>query len=343
MYKLSFEKCVCFIFLVVLAFLSCSGFRIDRLATMNDINKRNSFTSTSLSSNSNDFLNRLFASSNIYNNNNNSNFTSNLSRYKRNNIPPYDSFQNNTPYQYSPPQTRRHIRRRQGRNRHLRKSRRLSTEAAQASQIEPHPTGRIETIVIPPKDEIINHRFALPQIPSPSEPTAASVSRSQRSPDKNKPHNQQLQQQQRNRAYHCQRQDVARKAYLANTVVLAKAESMSTNRVHNYSVTFRILERYKTPLPIDDTLRLTFSSDTKDMNCEIEGHGRPHDLVKAQIQQSKEYFLFLNSHGMHNYSVVGMPVLKKKRNKKNKDLEDIKRVTNKNFGKYALFYCYLVS
>lgn len=142
---------------------------------------------------------------------------------------------------------------------------------------------------------------------------------------------------QRHRAYHCQRQEVARKAYLANTVVRAKAESMSSNRVHNYSVTFRILERYKVSrFPIDDTLRLAFSSDTKDMNCEFEGRGRPHDLVKAQIQQSKEYYLFLDSRGMHNYSVVGMPVLKKKRNKRNRDLEDIRRVTSKNFGKRCL-------
>ncbi|XP_049821789.1 protein vein isoform X2 [Aethina tumida] len=41
MYKISYEKCVCFIFLVILAVLSCSGFRIDNLA-MTDITKRNS-------------------------------------------------------------------------------------------------------------------------------------------------------------------------------------------------------------------------------------------------------------------------------------------------------------
>ncbi|CAH0556987.1 unnamed protein product [Brassicogethes aeneus] len=41
MYKISYEKCVCFIFLVILAVLSCSGFRIDNLA-MTDISKRNS-------------------------------------------------------------------------------------------------------------------------------------------------------------------------------------------------------------------------------------------------------------------------------------------------------------
>lgn len=46
MYRISYEKCVCFIFLVILAVLSCSGFRIDNLA-MTDISKRNFHTSSS--------------------------------------------------------------------------------------------------------------------------------------------------------------------------------------------------------------------------------------------------------------------------------------------------------
>ncbi|KAF5303022.1 hypothetical protein FQR65_LT08351 [Abscondita terminalis] len=271
------------------SFLSCSGFHIDKLATMTDINKRNSFTSTRLSSSN--FFNRLLANNNI------SSVPSPIRYYNT----LYDN-PNQSPDYTSVRKTR-----------HLRGRYRKNSSKAQASPSEPRvPTGRIDTYVFPPIDEEI-----------------LTMSRYQRSPEKNKP-------QQRNKPYHCQRQDVARKAYLANTVVRAKAESMSSNRVHNYSVTFRILERFKfTPLPIDDTLRLTFSSDTKDMNCEIEGPGRPHDLVKAQIQQSKEYYLFLNSHGMHNYTVVGMPVLRKKRNnnKKNRDLEQIRRVTNKNFGK----------
>lgn len=269
---------------------------------MTDINKRNSFTSTRLSSNN--FFNRLLATSNININNNFSLVPLSVRSYKKDIFSPYDN-QNQTTNHTSIRQTR-----------HLRGRYRKNSSKAQASPSEPRvPTGRIDTYVFQPIDD-----------------ENLAMSRSQRSPDKNKP--QQQLNHQRNKPYHCQRQDVARKAYLANTVVRAKAESMSSNRVHNYSVTFRILERYKlTHLPIDDTLRLTFSSDTKDMNCEIEGHGRPHDLVKAQIQQSKEYYLFLDSHGMHNYTVVGMPVLRKKRNnnKKNRDLEQIKRVTNKSF------------
>lgn len=48
MYKLAYEKCICFIFLVILAILSCSGFRIDNLA-MTDISKKNFHTSNSFS------------------------------------------------------------------------------------------------------------------------------------------------------------------------------------------------------------------------------------------------------------------------------------------------------
>ncbi|KAF5281554.1 hypothetical protein FQA39_LY05089 [Lamprigera yunnana] len=266
---------------------------------MADINKINSFTSTRLSSSN--FFNRIIAKNNF------SSLPTSI-RYKRG----YLSSSHESPnflsgnINNSPVRQTRHLRGRSNKNKKF-------SSKAQASPSETRvPTGRIDTYVFQPIDD-----------------ENSAISRSQRSPDKNK-----SQQQQRNKAYHCQRQDVARKAYLANTVVRAKAESMSSNRVHNYSVTFRILERYKlTHLPIDDTLRLTFSSDTKDMNCEIEGRGRPYDLVKAQIQQSKEYYLFLNSHGMHNYTVVGMPVLKKKRNnnKKNRDLEQIRRVVNKNF------------
>lgn len=177
---------------------------------------------------------------------------------------------------------------------------------------------------------------------------SSTFPRLQRSSDKSKQLNlkQDQSRRRRRRGSHCQRQDVARKAYLANTVVRAKAESMSSNRVHNYSVTFRILERYKTPFPIiDDTLRLTFASESRDMNCEGEGRLRstptpasPKDqsLVRANILQKREYFLFLDTDGMHNYTVVGMPVLKRKRKRnqgRNKDLEDIRRVTNRNFGK----------
>lgn len=303
MCKISYEKCVCFILLVILAVLRCSGFRIDRLA-MSDITKRNStYTSNSLSSDPSDFLSRLF-------------FT-NSARYKREEPGPYETnkflltnFQR--PYR-------------------IRHSRRNKAQAAK------RPTGRIEVLIIPPSDKtesnaklstltpLASQRIA--QIP-PSDyhqmqPTASMVARSQRSSKRNR--------RQRKKPSNCQEQDVARKAYMANTVVLAKAESMSSNRVHNYSVSFRIIEVFKKTSWLDSTLRLTFLNETKRMNCESELNGRTHGLVKAQIQQSKEYFLFLNSTGRHRYSVLGMPVLKKK--KRVRDEVEINRVIRPGFGK----------
>lgn len=57
MSKISYEKCICFIFLVILVILSCSGFPIDNVA-MSDNSKKNFRTSSS--TRSDDFLNRIF-------------------------------------------------------------------------------------------------------------------------------------------------------------------------------------------------------------------------------------------------------------------------------------------
>ncbi|XP_017773971.1 PREDICTED: protein vein isoform X2 [Nicrophorus vespilloides] len=316
MYKLSYEKCVCFIFLVMVVILSCSGFRIDKLA-MTDISKRNSYTSsTSLNSHS-DFLSRLVQNSGF----------SDSAKHQR--TPETSSTKDR--YLAKKYFQRPH------RIRHTKKQ-----HKQQAALFEPAPTSRIDAIIIPPSVEfdttfqtntrsttrpMANEQFA--QIPPtdllrPESPTPAIIMRSQRSPNKHKNHHQQ-----RNAKLPCQEQDVARKAYLANTVVLAKAESMSSNRVRNYSVSFKIVKRFKsTQYAVDDNIRLTFLNETKRMNCESELEGRMH--VKAQIQQSKEYYLFLNSHGKHNYTVLGMPVLKRRR--KNKELDRIiQNIANKNF------------
>lgn len=290
-----YEKCVCFLLLVIVAFLSCSGFRIDSLA-MTDISKRNSHTSSSLS-NSQDFFDRLLAET------------------------PYNNNMDN-----------RYLTKRFSERRHRIRHSRLFRNQAPLS--ERRPMGRIDTYVIrPPLDRLAIPTVHLPQseqfaqIPpshTPLRPTAAIVTRSQRSSDQNT--------RQKKKQVSCQPQDTARKAYLANTVVLARAESKSSTRNHVYSVSFRILERLKnSSMPVEDHIRLTFSTDSKSMNCAKEELERSHGLVKAKIQPSKEYVLFLNAYEAHNYSVVGMPY--KRRNMK-KTLHDIKRVIDPKFGKF---------
>lgn len=64
-YKIfSTEKCVCFLILVILFILNCSGFRIDNLAMSDFSNKRNSFVQTSSpfssSSSTNSYSHRVF-------------------------------------------------------------------------------------------------------------------------------------------------------------------------------------------------------------------------------------------------------------------------------------------
>lgn len=295
-----YEKCVCFLLLVIVAFLSCSGFRIDSLA-MTDISKRNSHTSSSLSY-SQDFFDRLMAE---------------------------------TPYNMH----NRYLTKRSSERRHrIRHSRQFRNQAPLS---ERRPKGRIDTYVIrspldrlaiPKTSQQLPYQQQQQQPPTHQTPlrqtAAAVVQRSQRSSGQNR--------QQKKRQVSCQPQDAARKAYLANTVVLARAESKSSTRNHNYSVSFRILERLKnSSMPVEDHIRLTFSSDSRSMNCAKEELERSHGLVKAKIQPSKEYVLFLNTYEAHNYSVVGMPY--KKRNWK-KISQEIRRVVDPKFGKSAQFF-----
>lgn len=279
-----YEKCVCFLFLVIVAFLSCSGFRIDSLA-MTDISKRNSHTSSSLS-NSPDFFDRLLAET------------------------PYNNMDN------------RYLTKRFSERRHRIRHSRLFRNQAPPS--EGWLAAPLDRLTIPTSHLPQSEQFAqIPPSHTPLRPTAALVTRSQRSSDQNR--------QQKKKHIPCQPQDTARKAYLANTVVLARAESKSSTRNHVYSVSFRILERLKnSSMPVEDHIRLTFSSDSKSMNCAKEELERSHGLVKAKIQPSKEYILFLNAYEAHNYSVVGMPY--KKRNMR-KIMPEIKRVIDPKFGK----------
>lgn len=292
MYKLSYEKCVCFLFLVIVAILSCSGFRIDSLA-MTDISKRNShYTSSSLLK-SQDFFDRLFSET-----------------------------------RYSMETPRRHLAKRHSERRHrIRHSKQFTNQAPLRLDNYPFrpPHDRLAVPTAhPPTSE------PLAQIP-PSHrtlvPTAAVVTRSQRSSGHSR--------QQKKKQPSCQPQEIARKAYLANTIILVKAESMSSSRVHNYSVSFRVLERLKNAsTPVENHIRLTFSNDSsKSMNCAKEELERWHGLVKARIQSSKEYVLFLNAYEAHNYSVLGMPYKRIKRNWK-KVSSEIKRVIDPNFGKF---------
>lgn len=131
----------------------------------------------------------------------------------------------------------------------------------------------------------------------------------------------------------CQQQDVARKAYLANTVVVATPESFSKtdSRDGTINVSFLVLKQLKTSIPTTNNnnhIRLKFI-DAKGSNCVKEERDLSNGLVKAQIRNTTvKYFLFLNASEGHNYTVFGTPVRYKR-----KIENTILRVVKPNFGK----------
>jgi hypothetical protein len=95
----------------------------------------------------------------------------------------------------------------------------------------------------------------------------------------------------------CPEPDVSWKAYKADAIVRAKAESKSSNCRQNCTVQFRVLDWLKNRTSTDDRLlRLNFRSDKT--NCEYDNlTNRSQFPVRAKIDQSKEYILFLNTYG----------------------------------------------
>lgn len=377
MRRLSYEKCVCFVLLVIVAFLSCAGFRIDRSEMTDLFSRRNSHTSNSLEYRSKNslFLDKLIAISinsdiNTATTNIRQQHNYEVERQKRS----LSTFDEN----------------RYGRSRHrIRHSRKLQ-RLGQAALIESDrnssvPKAWIDVHVIETKnasetDRNLHHQHHRPppitlplvmttssattsdliaQIP-PSDlvlprPTHEIINRLQRSPFKRK-HRQKRKKKRANN--HCQKQDLARNAYVADTVMLARAESMSLNRTvnANYSVTFRIIEVFKSKEPRNsDTIRLTFIYSRKAQNCEPRHESR---LVKANIKKMKEYFLFLKSDGSYSYSVYRTPMLRKKENRKkgggkrdgdrrrngnnsnDAQIAIVRKVCNATFGKYKFLHNY---
>ncbi|XP_068903058.1 uncharacterized protein [Tenebrio molitor] len=239
MCRISYEKCVCFVFLVILAVLSCSGFRIDNIA-MTDISKKNSHTSDSLLR-SDELSERLFSAPS----------TSHRTRHHR-----------------------------QLRARGLAPTPHPNEHLAQIPSTEPHQ--------------------------SPTRSTRSSQKRQKKQ---------------------CPEPDVSWKAYKADAIVRAKAESKSSNCRQNCTVQFRVLDWLKNRTSTDDRLlRLNFRSDKT--NCEYDNlTNRSQFPVRAKIDQSKEYILFLNTYGPHNYAAVFVPELPK-----NKTIKIIKRVISPHFS-----------
>ncbi|XP_015605949.1 protein vein isoform X2 [Cephus cinctus] len=122
----------------------------------------------------------------------------------------------------------------------------------------------------------------------------------------------------------CPDVDVGNRAFLAPTVFEGKVRSMSSARKPdlNYSVTFEVKQVYKSqsgfqPLQKNDNVRLHFRNKTpgKSTLCSPEVvHSNQSGMVRANIEKGKVYLVFVNRVGPRNFTILGEPVSRSKKN-----------------------------
>nr|XP_003704616.2 PREDICTED: protein vein [Megachile rotundata] len=129
----------------------------------------------------------------------------------------------------------------------------------------------------------------------------------------------------------CPDVDVGNRAYLAPTVFEGKARSMTSVRKpgSNYSVTFEVKQVYKNqpgflPLKKNDSVRLHFrdkSAPGKSTVCGYDTDGKQQQqrdnqsgVVRANIKRGKVYLVFVNRVGPRNFTILGEPVIRSKKN-----------------------------
>ncbi|XP_011704151.1 PREDICTED: uncharacterized protein LOC105459657 [Wasmannia auropunctata] len=146
----------------------------------------------------------------------------------------------------------------------------------------------------------------------------------------------------------CPDVDVGNRAYLAPTVFRGKARSMSSRREEGviYAVTFLVKQIYKSqpgfqPLQKNDSVRLHFRYKMSGKSTVCNGHEagnkgnkqqqqqreNPSDVVRADIKKGKVYLVFVNRVGPRNFTILGEPVL---RNKKNEQV--VQAVVRPDYG-----------
>lgn len=164
----------------------------------------------------------------------------------------------------------------------------------------------------------------------------------------------------------CPDMDLSNRAYLAPTVFEGKARSMSSSRKpgSNYAVTFEVKQVYKSqsgfqPLKKNDSVRLHFrdkigknhsgkykicnnseiligGSDYVNVNNKFNNKFvtqstiNDYDVtkfVRADIKRGKVYIVFVNRVGPRNFTILGEPVI---RNKKNE--QTVQAVVRPDYG-----------
>lgn len=303
MYKISYEKCVCFIFLVILAFLSCSGFHIDKMIPVPDYNKK-----------------YLFSSFNF----NESAYVSDFNSHQQ------QQQQQEQYYQQMMEQHRRFFHRERGgvsrevrgdqqlvgalplqelqRTYERRRKRRIRMTRIRAQENRAHRTTNDLT-------SIRNDRNPSPVIDN------SDLARSRRAP--NHPERKNLRRGNKNRF--CPGQDVASRAFRARTVLEGRIRSKTkiVSPRSNYYVTYEVKEVLKDESGFrqlkNDSIRLQFANDrSKRGTCDVK---EVNGVVAAQFNISKNYILFANRIGDHEYEILGPPVEATRKNIK--EIKDI--------------------
>ena len=100
----------------------------------------------------------------------------------------------------------------------------------------------------------------------------------------------------------------------------------------NYAVTFEVRQVYKSqsgslPLQKNDSVRLHFrdkAAPGKSTVCGYEGNAAAHqqlqqrdnqsEVVRANIKRGKVYLVFVNRVGPRNFTILGEPVIRSKKN-----------------------------
>ncbi|XP_076281894.1 membrane-bound neuregulin protein vein isoform X4 [Lasioglossum baleicum] len=154
----------------------------------------------------------------------------------------------------------------------------------------------------------------------------------------------------------CPDMDVGNRAYLAPTVFEGKARSMSSARKpgSNYAVTFEVKQVYKSqpgfpPLQKNDSVRLHFrdkSAPGKSTVCAYDNDGSQQQqqqqqqqqrdnqsgVVRANIKRGKVYLVFVNRVGPRNFTILGEPVIRSKKNE-----QAVQAVVRPDYGRVECF------
>lgn len=138
----------------------------------------------------------------------------------------------------------------------------------------------------------------------------------------------------------CSARDPTTLAFEAPTVFEGKIRSMSSDRRHNFSVTFEVKEIYKRQmglnLPLLVRLKFAYRNSSE---CDIyREQFRSVGYVRDELEPGRLYILFVDQIDVGNYTILGQPI---KRNRKT--VTDVRIGVNETYGEFNLHFLFAFS